>query len=145
MQGAKVANQGHESDRGSIVRILSRTLAIVLAACVALAAPATAEVRLERTFQAGSASTSTKTEAPALVLGGTFVILATVYGAAQAALRVDSGATDVVLPRSRSPSTNTSSTANSSRPAPMTPALRPFQGGRRTCRIDPEATSVGRD
>ena len=78
---------------------MSRTLAIALAASAALAAPATAEVRLERTFPAGSASTSTKTEAPALVLGGTFVILATVNGAAQAAMRVDSGATDVMLPR----------------------------------------------
>ena len=37
-----------------------------------------AQVRLERTFPAGSASTLAKTEAPALVLGGTFVILATV-------------------------------------------------------------------
>ena len=78
---------------------MSRTLALVLAASAALAAPATAEVRLERTFLAGSAGMSTKTEAPALVLGGTFVILATVNGAAQAALRVDSGATDVMLPR----------------------------------------------
>jgi predicted aspartyl protease len=78
---------------------MSRTLAIALAASAVLAAPATAEVRRERTFPAGSASTSTKTEAPALVLGGTFVILATVNGAAQAALRVDSGATDVMLPR----------------------------------------------
>ena len=34
---------------------------------------------------AGTASTLTKTEAPALVLGGTFVILATVNGAAQTA------------------------------------------------------------
>jgi len=76
---------------------MSRTLAIVLAASAVLAAPATAQVRLEP--PAGSASTSTKTEAPALVLGGTFVILATVNGAAQAALRVDSGATDVMLPR----------------------------------------------
>jgi clan AA aspartic protease (TIGR02281 family) len=99
VQGAKVANQGHESDGGSIVRTLSRTLAIVLAASVVLAAPATAQVRFERTFPAGSVSTSTKTEAPALVLGGTFVILATVNDAAQAALRVDSGATDVMLPR----------------------------------------------
>ena len=33
------------------------------------------------------------------MLGGTFVILATVNGAAQAALRVDSAATDVMLPR----------------------------------------------
>jgi clan AA aspartic protease (TIGR02281 family) len=33
------------------------------------------------------------------VLGGTFVILATVNGTTAAALRVDSGATDVVLPR----------------------------------------------
>ena len=78
---------------------MSRTLAIVLAASAGLAAPAAAEVRLERTFPAGSTSTSTKTETPALVLGGTFVILATVNGAAQAALRVDSGATDVMLPR----------------------------------------------
>jgi clan AA aspartic protease (TIGR02281 family) len=78
---------------------LSRTLAIVLAACVALAAPATAEVRLERTLPTGNVGTATKTEAPALVLGGTFVILATVNGAAQAALLVDSGATDVMLPR----------------------------------------------
>ena len=78
---------------------MSRTLAIALAASAVLAAPATAQVRLERTFPAGSAITSTKTEAPALVLGGTFVILATVNGAAQAALRVDSGATDVMLPR----------------------------------------------
>ena len=78
---------------------MSRTLAIVLAASAALAAPAIAEVRLGPTFPAVSASTSTKTEAPALVLGGTFVILATVNGAAQAALRVDSGATDVMLPR----------------------------------------------
>jgi clan AA aspartic protease (TIGR02281 family) len=79
--------------------MLSRTLAIALAASAALAAPASAEVRLERTFPAGSVSTSTKTEAPAFVLGGTFVILATVNGAPQAALRVDSGATDVMLPR----------------------------------------------
>jgi clan AA aspartic protease (TIGR02281 family) len=78
---------------------MSRTLAIALAASAVLAAPATAQVRLERTFPAGTAITSTKTEAPALVLGGTFVILATVNGAAQAALRVDSGATDVMLPR----------------------------------------------
>jgi clan AA aspartic protease (TIGR02281 family) len=78
---------------------MSRTLAIALAAIAVLAAPATAEVRLERTFPAGSASTSTKTEAPAIVLGGTFVILATVNGTAPAALRVDSGATDVMLPR----------------------------------------------
>ena len=78
---------------------MSWTLAIALAASAVLAAPATAQVRLERTVPAGSASTSTKTEAPALVLGGTFVILATVNGAAQAALRVDSGATDVMLPR----------------------------------------------
>ena len=78
---------------------MSRTLAITLAASVVVAAPATAQVRLEHTSPAGSASTSTKTEAPALVLGGTFVILATVNGAAQAALRVDSGATDVMLPR----------------------------------------------
>jgi len=56
-------------------------------------------VRLECTFPADTTSTSTKTEAPALVLGGTFVILATVNGAAQAAMRVDSGATDVMLPR----------------------------------------------
>ena len=76
-----------------------RTLAIVLAASAVLAAPVTAQVLLERTFPAGSASTSTKTEAPALVFGSTFVILATVNGAAQAALRVDSGATDVMLPR----------------------------------------------
>src|SRR5271169_2518789 len=61
--------------------------------------PATAQVRLAHTVPAGSASTSTKTEAPAVVLGGTFVILATVNGAAQAALRVDSGATDVMFPR----------------------------------------------
>ena len=79
--------------------MLSRTLAIALAASAALAAPASAEVRLERTFPAGSVSTSTKTEAPAFVLGGTFVSLATVNGSAQAALRVDSGATDVILPR----------------------------------------------
>ena len=79
---------------------MSRTFAIALAASAVMAAPATAERCLERTFPAGSASTSTKTEAPALVLGGTFVILATVNGAAQAALRVDSGATDVMLPRS---------------------------------------------
>ena len=78
---------------------MSRTLAIALAASAVLAAPATAEVRLERTVPAGSTSTSTKTEAPAVVLGGTFVILATVNGAAPAALRVDSGATDVMLPR----------------------------------------------
>jgi len=78
---------------------MSRTLAITLAASVVVAAPATAQVRLEHTSPAGSASTSTKTEAPALVLGGTFVILATVNGAAQAALRVDSGASDVMLPR----------------------------------------------
>ena len=78
-----------------------RTLAIALAVSAALAAPATAEVRLERTFSGGSTSTSTRTEAPALVLGGTFVILATVNGAAQAALRVDSGATDVMLPHSK--------------------------------------------
>ena len=75
-----------------------RTLAVALAAITALA-PATAEVRLERTFPAGGASTSTKTEAPALVLGGTFVILATVNGTTTTALRVDSGATDVMLPR----------------------------------------------
>ena len=79
-------------------KTMSRTLAIALAASAALAAPATAEVRLERTFPAGSAR-PIKTEAPALVLSGTFVILATVNGAAQAALRVDSGATDVMLPR----------------------------------------------
>jgi clan AA aspartic protease (TIGR02281 family) len=78
---------------------MSRTLAIALAASAVLATPVTAQVRLERTCPAGSASTSTKTEAPALVLGSTFVILATVNGAAQAALRVDSGATDVMLPR----------------------------------------------
>ena len=78
---------------------MSRTLAIALAASAVLAAPATAEVRLERTFPAGSASTSTKTEAPAVVLSGTFVILATVNGTAQTVLRVDSGATDVMLPR----------------------------------------------
>jgi predicted aspartyl protease len=78
---------------------ISRTLAIALATSAVLGAPATAEVRLERTFPAGSASMSTKTEAPALVLGGTFVILATVNGATQAALQVDSGATDVMLPR----------------------------------------------
>jgi predicted aspartyl protease len=79
---------------------MSRTLAIALATSAVLGAPATAEVRLERTFPAGSASMSTKTEAPALVLGGTFVILATVVnGATQAALQVDSGATDVMLPR----------------------------------------------
>jgi hypothetical protein len=71
---------------------------MALVASAVLAAPATAEVRLERTFPAGSASTSTKTEAPAVVLSGTFVILATVNGTAQAALRVDSGATDVMLP-----------------------------------------------
>jgi hypothetical protein len=69
---------------------MSRPLAIAFAASAVLAAPATAQVRLERTVPAGSASTSTKTEAPALVLGGTFVILATVNGAAQAAMRVDS-------------------------------------------------------
>jgi clan AA aspartic protease (TIGR02281 family) len=79
---------------------MSRTLAFALATSAALAAPATAEVvHLERTFPAGSTGTSTKTEAPALMLGGTFVILATVNGAAQAALRVDSAATDVMLPR----------------------------------------------
>src|SRR6476659_5278409 len=78
---------------------MSRTLAIALAASAILATPVTAEVRLERTFSAGSGSTSTKTEAPANVLGGTFVILATVNGSAQTALRVDSGATDVMLPR----------------------------------------------
>jgi predicted aspartyl protease len=78
---------------------MSRTLAITLAASVVVAAPATAQVRLEHTSPAGSASTSTKTEASALVLGGTFVILATVNGAAQAAMRVDSGASDVMLPR----------------------------------------------
>ena len=78
---------------------MSRTLAIALAASAILATPVTAEVRLERTFSAGSGSTSTKTEAPAIVLGGTFVILATVNGSTQAALRVDSGATDVMLPR----------------------------------------------
>ncbi len=72
-------------------------LAIALAASVALAAPATTEVGLERTFPAGSASTSTKTEAPAFVLGGTFVILATVNGTAT--LRIDSGTTHVLLPR----------------------------------------------
>ena len=72
----------------------------MLAASAALAAPATAEVmHLERTAPVGGASTSTKTEAPALVRGGTFVILATVNGAAQAPLRVDSAATDVMLPR----------------------------------------------
>jgi predicted aspartyl protease len=76
-----------------------RTLAIALAASAVLAGPATAQVSVERAFPADSASTSTKTEAPALVLGGTFVILAIVNGAAQAALRVDSGATDVMLPR----------------------------------------------
>ena len=81
------------------IRTMSRTLAIALAASAVLAAPATAEVRLERAFPAASASTLTKTEAPALVFGGTFVILATVNGASQAALRVDSGATDVMLPR----------------------------------------------
>ena len=43
---------------------MSRTLAIALAASAALAAPATAEVLLERTFRAGSVSTSTKAEAP---------------------------------------------------------------------------------
>jgi clan AA aspartic protease (TIGR02281 family) len=80
-------------------RTMFRTLAIALAASVVLAAPVPAQVRLDRTFPAGSASTSTKTEAPALVLGGTFVILATVNGSAPAALRVDSGATDVMLPR----------------------------------------------
>jgi clan AA aspartic protease (TIGR02281 family) len=79
-------------------RTMSRTLAIALAASAVLAAPATAEVRLERNFPTGSAR-PIKTEAPALVLSGTFVILATVNGAAQAALRVDSGATDVMLPR----------------------------------------------
>ncbi len=78
---------------------MSRTLAIALAASAILATPVTAELRLERTFPAGSGSTSTKTEAPAIVLGGTFVILATVNGSTQAALRVDSGATDVMLPR----------------------------------------------
>jgi hypothetical protein len=62
---------------------MSRTLAIALTASAALAAPVTAEVRLERNFPTGSASTSTKTEAPALVLSGTFVILATVNGAAR--------------------------------------------------------------
>ena len=55
---------------------MSRTLAIALAASAALAAPAAAQVRPERTFPADSASRSTKTEAPALVLGGTFVITA---------------------------------------------------------------------
>jgi clan AA aspartic protease (TIGR02281 family) len=78
---------------------MSRTLAMALVASAVLAAPSTAEVRLVGTFPAGSISTSTKTEAPALVFGGTFVILATVNGATQAALRVDSGATDVMLPR----------------------------------------------
>ena len=73
---------------------MSRTLARALVVSAALAAPATAEVRLEGTFPTG-----TSTEAPALVLGGTFVILATVNGAAHVALRVDSGATDVMLPR----------------------------------------------
>jgi clan AA aspartic protease (TIGR02281 family) len=84
------------------MRIIRAALAAMfqtLVVSAVLAAPATAEVRVERTFPAGSASTSTKTEAPALVLGGTFVILATVNGAVQAALRVDSGATDVMLPR----------------------------------------------
>ena len=52
-----------------------------------------------RQYHPGSASTSTKTEALALVLGGTFVILATVNGTTAAALSVDSGATDVMLPR----------------------------------------------
>ena len=78
---------------------MSRTLAMALVASAVLAAPATAEVCLVGTFPAGSISTSTKTEAPALVFGGTFVILATVNGTAPAALRVDSGATDVMLPR----------------------------------------------
>jgi len=78
--------------------ILFRTLQIVLVASAALATPATDEVHLEHTSPRGAA-TPTKTEAPALVLGGTFVILATVNGTTQAALRVDSGATDVMLPR----------------------------------------------
>jgi len=81
------------------IRTMSQTLVIALAVSATLAAPAAAEVRLERTFPAGGANTSTKTEAPALMLGGTFVILATVNGTVQAALRVDSGATDVMLPR----------------------------------------------
>ena len=78
---------------------MSLTLAILLAAIAVLAAPAIAETRFERLFLADGVATSTKTEAPALVRDGTFVILATVNGTAQAALRVDSGATDVVLPR----------------------------------------------
>ena len=78
---------------------MSLTLAILLAAIVVLAAPAIAETRFERISLADGVATSTKTEAPALVRDGTFVILATVNGTAQAALRVDSGATDVVLPR----------------------------------------------
>ena len=61
--------------------------------------PSVAETRFERIFPADGVATSTKTEAPALVCDGTVVILATVNGTAQAALRVDSGATDVVLPR----------------------------------------------
>jgi hypothetical protein len=43
---------------------MSRTLAIALAACAALAAPTTAEVRLERNFPAGSAGMSTKIVVP---------------------------------------------------------------------------------
>ena len=57
-------------------------------------------MRLERTFPTDGAAMPTTTEAPALVLGGTFVILATVNGTTQAPLRADSGATDVTLPRS---------------------------------------------
>ena len=78
---------------------MSLTLAILLAAIAVLAAPAVAETRFERIFPADGVATSTKTEAPALVRDGTVVILATVNGTAQAALRVDSGATDVVLAR----------------------------------------------
>jgi clan AA aspartic protease (TIGR02281 family) len=79
---------------------MSRALAIALAAHAALATPAVAEMRPERAFPTAAATTSTKTEAPALVFGGTFVVLAIVNGSTQAALRVDSGATDVMLPRS---------------------------------------------
>jgi predicted aspartyl protease len=73
--------------------------AVALTASAALTAPAVAEMRPERTFQIDTLASSTKTEAPAVVFGGTFVILATVNGTTQAALRIDSGATDVMLPR----------------------------------------------
>jgi len=78
---------------------MPRMFAVALTASAALTAPAVAEMRPERTFPIDTLASSTKTEAPAVVFGGTFVILATVNGTTQAALRIDSGATDVMLPR----------------------------------------------